>query len=164
MIRVADAAGNLYNFTATDAARFVRSTPGARIITPAKEVARITELPEPRQDRPLREMEAIQAEKIAELEAQIARLTGGALTFTGATIAPTEAPAVAEGDLPDLEAMHVPELKAYAAEHGYGLDGATLKAEIIEAIKAGHEAASAAPEADAGDGSEDSSAGAGADE
>lgn len=134
MIRVKDASGNLFNFTAGEASRYVRANPGSMIVTPPAELERLRVLPEPRQDRPADEA---LLEKIAELEAKIAG-------FPGAPAA-----AASNEEAPDFDAMNVVELKAYAKENGIALEGATLKPDILEAVKAGHAAAHAPAEAPA---------------
>lgn len=47
-----------------------------------------------------------------------------------------QAPATAAAEAVDLEAMTIPQLKAYAQERGINLAGKTLKADIIAAIRA----------------------------
>lgn len=50
-------------------------------------------------------------------------------------------PALDDHAAPALDDMTVGELRAYAAEQGVNLDGATRKAEIVEAITAAADAA-----------------------
>ena len=51
---------------------------------------------------------------------------------------PTEEAPAATDETTDIDGMTVDQLKAYAAEKGIDLGGATLKADILAAIK-GHE-------------------------
>lgn len=142
LVRVDDGNGNLINLTASEADRYVKANPGASIKTPRGELVALRGRPEPRQDRPADE--ALQ-QQVEELTARLARFEAAGMTLPDEPAEPEEAP--------DFDGMTVPELKAYAQENGIGLEGATLKPDILDAVKAGYAAAQAPAEPEAIEGS-----------